>query len=417
LAIIPLILLFAAFRFAGFRQDWLYNGGFLAVSTLTAVLIWLLVRARVTPLHFVLNHRWLVGLGLVSYGVYLWHWPARVFLTTERTGLDGVELFSLRTTATAVATGLSLMFIERPFRRSAQSGPTRGSLTVRQSALAAIAVAGVALFTVGLTRTQIEPGSQSVAAPPPVAANADGPIRVYLIGDSVAWTIAGGTFAFPQPSTAVSSLNPDLVTLWNRSRFGLSLLRWPKRTDTTETNDCPSCDPVVDYSADIERFQPDLVVHSSTLFDTYDVRINGEWVTFGSDQFDDVYLKALEDLRMKMESLGTRLVLMAQPVPGNYPTEWSKQFVQDSKTFPHINNLLRRFVSEHDDVGLIDLEADLCSQQRCILEDASGALLRGDGLHFTEAGAAFVAPLLAAKFESLAAGPTAMNPAELNQTR
>jgi hypothetical protein len=215
----------------------------------------------------------------------------------------------------------------------------------------------------------------------------------------------------------VSSLDPSRVAIWNRARFGLSLLRWPKRTDTTETNDCPSCDPVLDYASDIGLFQPDLVVHSSSLFDTYDVRVDGEWVTFGSEQFDEIYLGALEDLRVKMETLGTRLVLMAQPLPGNYPTDWRKQFERDSDTFPHLNDLQRRFAADHPDVGLIDLEAAICSKQLCSINDASGELLRGDGLHFTEAGATFVAPLLTEKFESLAARVTQPSFSNADQTR
>ena len=364
-------------------------------------MIWVLVRTEQPGLRYLLQHRWLVGLGLVSYGVYLWHWPARVFLTTERTGLDGVALFSMRIFTTALATGLSLILIERPFRQTAPPGELRRSPKVHRPALAACSLLGVVLLCICLTIPEVQPGSQSVASAPTVAADDGGPIRVYLIGDSVAWTVVGGRFAFPQPSAAVSSLDPGRVILWNRARFGLSLLRWPKRTDTTETNDCPSCDPVIDFSADLGLFHPDLVVHSSALFDTYDVRIDGEWVTFGSEQFDEVYLEALEDLRVKVESLGTRLVLMTQPLPGNYPAEWRRQFDRDSETFPHLNDLQRRFAADHPDVGLIELETEICSKQRCSIKDASGELLRGDGLHFTEAGAAFVAPLLTEKFEAL----------------
>jgi peptidoglycan/LPS O-acetylase OafA/YrhL len=406
LALASLLMLIAAFRFAGFRQDWLYNGGFLGISILTAALIWILVRESPTPLGFLLHHRWIVGLGLVSYGVYLWHWPARVFLTEDRTGLDGFPLFAVRVMVTAIATAISYRLIEKPFRGGAAVRTRRPIMSGRQFAVAGAAMASVAVLCVSLTIPETEPGSVPVAAPPPVETRLGAPVRVYLVGDSVAWTLAGGRFAFPQPTSTVSSLDPEEVTLWNRSRFGLSLLRWPKRTDTTESNDCPSCEPVIDWSADIERFRPDLVVHSAMLFDTYDIRIDDEWITFGSEQFDTLYLNALDGLRMKIRAFGSRLVLMTQPLPGTYPDEWSEQFSRDSRTFPHINELKRRFVAQHPDVSLVDLDSEFCPQQRCILTDASGHELRSDGLHFTASGAAHVAPWLTEQFRSIVISPT-----------
>ena len=405
-ALTSLLLLVAAFRFSGFRQDWLYNGGLAGISIVTAVLIWLLVRSQETPLGFLLHHRLIVGLGVVSYGVYLWHWPARVFLTTDRTGLDGFSLFAVRITVTAIATAVSFHLIEKRFRRTPADRARRPNMSGRQFALAGAALAVVAVLCIGLTIPTTEPGAIPVAAPPPADSTSDGPVRVYLVGDSVAWTIAGGAFAIPQPTTAVSSFDAREVTLWNRSRFGLSLLRWPKRTDSTVTQDCSTCEPVIDWAGDVGTFRPDMVLYSTSLYDSYDLRIDDEWIEVGSDRFNALYLEALDDLRSMLESLGTRLVLMAQPIPGNYPPEWSRQLARDSRTFPQINELLRRFVAEHTDVALIDLDAYLCPQQICTTEDSSGHALRSDGLHFTAAGAAHLAPWLFEQFRSILSAPT-----------
>ncbi len=48
------------------------------------------------PLARVLELRPLVGLGLISYGIYLWHWPIALWITTGNTGLIGPPLFVVR---------------------------------------------------------------------------------------------------------------------------------------------------------------------------------------------------------------------------------------------------------------------------------------------------------------------------------
>ena len=62
-----------------------------------------------------LSARPMVGLGLISYSVYLWHWPLAVFgriLVPERPWL-GFEIFS----ASILLGWLSWKFIEQPFRK------------------------------------------------------------------------------------------------------------------------------------------------------------------------------------------------------------------------------------------------------------------------------------------------------------
>ena len=62
------------------------------------------------------------GLGLISYGVYLWHWPIYLELTPARTGYDGYHLFLLRVLATLAVATLSYLLVESPIRRGALNG-------------------------------------------------------------------------------------------------------------------------------------------------------------------------------------------------------------------------------------------------------------------------------------------------------
>jgi peptidoglycan/LPS O-acetylase OafA/YrhL len=404
---VALLALACAFVIVDFHQNWLYEGGLVAIAILTAALIWLAVRHERHPVTRVLRHRWLVQFGLVSYGLYLWHWPVRVFVTTARTGLEGFALFGTRVLVTAVATVLSLVLIERPFRRGSTQSKHRASLSRRQFSLAGASLTGAAAICLMLTIPLTPEGASSRSAPPPVEVTGSKPIRVLLLGDSVAWTLGGGELAFPAPETYVSPFPTDRITLWNQARFGLSLQRFPKRRNGVVNEDCPTCEPRNDWGSAIEQFHPDLVVFSAVLWDTYDVRINGAWIKFGSPEFNAAYLGQLESLRSEIEANGSRLVLMIQPRPGNYPADWSREYTADSRTFPQLAALQRQFAAEHPDVSIIDLDAELCPDGTCRSVDDTGKVLRADGIHFTTEGATAMSRYLTTKFESLSSARSA----------
>jgi peptidoglycan/LPS O-acetylase OafA/YrhL len=396
-----LVALTAAFVIVDFHQNWLYEGGLVVIAVLTASIIWLAVRHEGHPVTRVLRHRWLVQLGLVSYGLYLWHWPVRVFLTTAHTGLEGFALFGARIVVTAVATLVSLVLIERPFRRGSTKSTHRASLSRRQFSLAAASLSGAVAICLVLTIPLTPEGASTRSAAPPGEVAGSNPVRVLLIGDSVAWTLGGGELAFPAPETYVSPFPADRITLWNQARFGLSLQRFPKRRNGVVNEDCPTCEPLNDWRSAIEQFHPDLVAFSAVLWDTYDVRINGTWIKFGSPVFNAGYLAQLESLRAQITSTGSRLVIMIQPRPGNYPADWTREYADDSRTFPQLAALQRQFAADHPDVAVIDLDAHLCPDDACRSLDDHGKVLRSDGIHFTTEGAAAMSGYLASEFESL----------------
>jgi peptidoglycan/LPS O-acetylase OafA/YrhL len=92
--------------------DLLYRGGFALVAIGAA-----LVTVATTvpgPITAALDRGPLRRLGRVSYGVYLWHWPAVVLVTPERVGASGIVLVGARLGFTALGTAVSWFVIERP---------------------------------------------------------------------------------------------------------------------------------------------------------------------------------------------------------------------------------------------------------------------------------------------------------------
>ena len=120
-ALLGLATLIAIATTASFRSDWLYTGGFLLIAVATGLIV-LTLNGRDSFITKALSMRWLRTLGLVSYGLYLWHWPIKVFVTGQRLHLSDdtggrIALFLIRCALTAVATALSWYLIEQPFRR------------------------------------------------------------------------------------------------------------------------------------------------------------------------------------------------------------------------------------------------------------------------------------------------------------
>ena len=92
----------------------------------------------------VLGWKPLATIGLVSYGIYLWHWPVIVIFTPDRLDQSRAvtDLFRIALTA-ALATG-SWFLIERPVRKDHVLRATKVAFPIAAAAVAVIAFAGSA---------------------------------------------------------------------------------------------------------------------------------------------------------------------------------------------------------------------------------------------------------------------------------
>ena len=132
--------------------DRLYQGGFTLVALATAAVI--AAAMLPGPIRSVLSIPPLPAIGLISYGLYLWHWPVFVWLSPDRVGLDGTSLLLARLAVTVV-----VAYRVRTSWSNGRSAPSAsGSSAVASAWVPATAVvATVAIL--GLTAT-------GAAAPP-----------------------------------------------------------------------------------------------------------------------------------------------------------------------------------------------------------------------------------------------------------
>ena len=302
-------------------DDWQYRGGFALAAVLVATVI-----ASVTqhygrgPLGRVLSWAPLLWVGAISYGLYLWHWPIYVYLSPDRTQLDGASLLTLRLAVTFVLATASFLLVEHPIRRGALRG-----WTIRVVA-PATAVALVVLLTVATSAT-VPPAFDDVTAsqvqPPPLpapaasrgidadvaatAAVADRPVRVMLVGDSVARSLAPGLgraatargFLFWDTSVPGCSLATDVGERWFAHWQGLDdrcVPGWRTR-----------------WQQQVAEFRPDVVVALFGAQDAFDRRIDGQVVPFDTPEGANLAGSDLQEAVDVLVEPDTHLVLLTAP--------------------------------------------------------------------------------------------------------
>lgn len=135
----------------GASAESLYRGGLFAHSLACAFLVVLVASGSGGVSLRALGWAPLAWIGTLSYGLYLWHWPVYVVLTSERTGLDGVALLAVRIAVSASIAYASFRLVEDPLRHRVSW--VRG----RQGAVVLVAsIAGVLTLLWVLPRPEAE---------------------------------------------------------------------------------------------------------------------------------------------------------------------------------------------------------------------------------------------------------------------
>jgi peptidoglycan/LPS O-acetylase OafA/YrhL len=106
----------------------------------------------------------LVFVGLISYSLYLWHWPILVFLRLVYAGTElpfGISLLGVF--GALIIASLSYKFIEQPFRRKNLVPLRRLMQAGAASLIAALGVSALAMGTEGFA-ARLEPSHRLIAA-------------------------------------------------------------------------------------------------------------------------------------------------------------------------------------------------------------------------------------------------------------
>ncbi|GAA4865988.1 acyltransferase family protein [Saccharopolyspora rosea] len=135
----------AWFLVDGVDSWWLFTGGLFAHSLAAALLVRLCAHTPGTLVGTVLSWRPLRWLGLISYSLYLWHWPVIVLLRPLLAGL-GEVLWTLLVCAVSIGlAALSTYLVENPIRFRAGWARGRSGLVAFAALMVGLAVLWLAL--------------------------------------------------------------------------------------------------------------------------------------------------------------------------------------------------------------------------------------------------------------------------------
>lgn len=373
------VLAYEWIRFDG-TSGAVYHGGFFVGALAAVAIIAAVTHPRRGPMHRVLEPAPLVGLGIISYGVYLWHWPVYVVLDADRTGLSEWPLFALRVAVTLAIALASYAVVEHPIRRGAFSPPTLRRITpVITSAVVFALVATTTGFKTpasasGQQAERVDDVLQVAAAAPPQTQ------RVLVVGNSVAYFLADEGFKAIAPNPPIVVLDGALPSCI----FPAGVTRVRNELQQVEQRDIPPCTTY--WADDVARFQPDLVVFALGDFGDGAWEHDGRWIEPCTAEFDDWYRDGLRAAVATLGSSGGRVALTTAAY--SYGLFGPSRFAKDDC----VNDATRSVAAESPNTVLVDLARYVCPTRDTCQDEIDGVALRpDDGVHYRGRSAQLIA--------------------------
>jgi peptidoglycan/LPS O-acetylase OafA/YrhL len=392
--IVAALGMIAAVALADVQQSWLYHGGFWLVALGSVLLI--VASLDSGPVATGLGWKPLAALGLISYGVYLYHWPIVIFVTSDRTGLSGVPLAALQVALTLGLAVASYRYLEQPVRERRWSVRPVAVIGAIGAAAIVLLVATTTLDRAATTRDVVatpdlalSTAGAAVATPAegsgPVTDRAGAPLeRVLLLGDSLvhqsARTLASRMHEAGIETRIIGGDGEHL--LWNDEAWRAQL------------------------GAAMDAFDPQVVVLEACCGWGSPWRTESVAAADGTPLLPDTDASWREWARMAFQltddvrAQGRAVLWVVAP-----PAQTNGYYGPVEGRIGVANDIYRSLVVCRPDVGLLDwtIVAGPRGEFVWTLPDSTGRPVQvrhSDGLHFTPEGQAVLADVTVAAVES-----------------
>jgi len=382
---------------------WLYRGGLALHACCAAVVI---AAARVEgPFARVLSWRPLAGLGVISYGVYLFHWPVFLWLTPDRTGLAPAPLLALRLLVTLTIAIASYVLVEQPILRGTR---LRGGYPkiVIPATVVALATALV-LITNGLpapsivlaplsahpsalqvTRVKTHLPTSAARTSPALASQVllhrpfseRRPLRILVVGDSVGLSFGRGLELWGA-ETGAAQVRNDAIRWCSLGRH--LPVRLPFGEAVPAPQACTEWDRL--WPETIASFDPDVVVVLYTIWEVEPRQLpSGRWAIPGDPEFDRWQVSEYQTAADILSARGAKVLWLNAACDGKPIKPEEPYWLHDYRTLP-------RLAASRSAVHIVDMNHLMCPHGPPNPDFGGVHDVRPDGSHFSDAGALEVA--------------------------
>ncbi|MEO7981558.1 MAG: acyltransferase family protein [Sporichthyaceae bacterium] len=376
-------------------DPWLYRGGFLLVALASGSVV-AASRDRGSITSRVLGWEPLRLGGVISYGLYLWHWPVFLFLSPDRTGLTELPLLAARLVTTVLIAAASYVVLENPIRRGVLRRRFRP--VVRRLVPVAATLTTVAVVLQGTSGATAAPSiERSGTYETRINQAAPGQLSVLLAGDSPGRFLG---WYFPTDQHHEIALSTSTV-------IGCGLLPQNLVIDGVATPPQPQCNEWRhEFARAATAAHPDVVVLSTGAWELYDHEIGGKVFRVGTPDFARALEKRYDEAITALAGRTTPVALLN--VPCFNQASWTVNGVDlapdhnDPTRQEWLNTVLQRVAARHpDQVRVVDLRGLLCPSTD-YQPTIDGVDVRPDGVHVAGPGGALVWRWLAPQLPQIA---------------
>jgi SGNH domain (fused to AT3 domains) len=375
--------------------------GWRAAAPVGGTMLLLMAGPNAWPNRVLLSYRAAVWLGLISYPLYLWHWPLLVFAHIEDVAMADRVLVRLGIVALSIALAwLTYIVIEKPIRSQRATLRLMGTLC---GIMAGVAALGLLVFYRNGVPSRLPEVIRSLDTTP------------YTVDDIMKEWRYKNCFIYPERDggtfgeDCVVRRAAPLIYLWGDSHAAALYPGLKEVTAKLEigfgqftTSGCPPfinwvspyrdlCRGINDWNlSNIEKLKPDIVIiHADWWQNYYPIdRLGG---TLSA-------LSAKGPIRVVVVGLAPH---WSEPVSSVIYREWSKgprtaapperAPLRDAERMIQIETELRQIAKAHN-ADFFSLIETLCNNQGCLLRlgDRIGDTTAYDGAHLSPPASSFV---------------------------
>lgn len=317
-------------------------------------------------------------LGLISYALYLWHWPIITYLTAARLGTDPAVAALAQAALSLLLATLTYRYLEAPIRR----GGLRAILPTRLSATRPVAMACVGVIALGAFALPHAPWPGSSLGSGAEGAELHYRAHTYVPGAKQRVVVVGNSIPHSLLTTLPAGTFSDLDVRESTS-FGCTTFEGQQIADGKPVAPSAACRTFADnWSAGLAGARTMLYFVPHNLLDDYEV--DGRRLQAGTPEHDSFIRTRLDGVLARSEAAKVTKPVLVNLACHRLPTfgDQKPPAINDTAKVRHLNSVVAAWArSKH--VQVAD-QFDFLCPGGVYHGRINGLDLYQDALHFTD---------------------------------